>query len=171
METQDFEKRLLALENGDNSSGTTLFRAVDKSGLIWGLGIGRISSIKAFYYGPTIESVLKQAEDANKVSYRKFIEEQDIPVNIWDDYTDEDGSTYAYIEKYDDITDEQKCLMMKVVYDFIMTLDMSGVEVSYDDQEIGFENLSHEKREWLVEQLEKSNLKYKDIPFNFYSES
>lgn len=62
MKTQDFEKRIAALENNDDCSGISLFRAVNKTGLIWGLAVGRMMNPKAIYYGNTIEDVLQQAE-------------------------------------------------------------------------------------------------------------
>lgn len=37
--------------------------------------------------------------------------------------------------------------------------------------EIYVENLTHVKREWLVEKLKKSNLSIDGIPFHIYSES
>lgn len=102
----------------------------------------------------------------------------EIPVNIWDDFYD-DGfipegeyqSTHAYIEEYDNFTDEQKSLMMKVVYDFIMTLDMTGVEVDHCDEEIYFKHLTHARLDQLMKELEQSKLKYNNMPFLFYSES
>lgn len=101
-----------------------------------------------------------------------------IPVNIWDDFY-EDGSvpegklqtTYAYIEEYDEITDEEKTPMMKVVYDFILTLNMPNVIVENDGGEISFTNLTHVKLDELILDLRNANLKYNGIPFSFYSES
>jgi hypothetical protein len=100
-----------------------------------------------------------------------------IPVNIWDDYYD-DGfipkgkiqETHAYIEEYDILDDEAKEPIIKVLYDYIMTLNLEGVIIEYDC-EIYFKHLTHQKREELLEKLEKSNLKYQNIPFEFYSES
>ena len=37
--------------------------------------------------------------------------------------------------------------------------------------ELRFENLTHERREQLVEELKKANLAYKDKKFKIYSES
>lgn len=101
-----------------------------------------------------------------------------IPVNVWDDFwgdgcipEGEIQSTHAYIEEYDKITDEQKVPMMRVVYDFIKTLDMPGVEIDDGDGEIYFKHLTHERLDRLMQELEESKLAYNGIPFDFYSES
>jgi hypothetical protein len=96
-----------------------------------------------------------------------------IPVNIWDDYDeDEGGETHAYIEE-SNWSDETKAVLMKVVYDFVSTLDLDGAKIDYDEgsSEIGFNHLNHDRRERLVEELNAANLQYDGVAFDFYSES
>lgn len=104
-----------------------------------------------------------------------------VDLNLWDDYYD-DGyvpegkcqETHMYIEEYDNLTDNDKTKIMKVVYDFIVTLDMVGVEVELDGKEIYFKHLTHIRREKLIKELELENAKlvFGDVyPFDFYSES
>jgi hypothetical protein len=101
-----------------------------------------------------------------------------IPFNIWDDYYDdgyipegERQATHGYIEEYDTITDDDKEKMLQVVFNYINTLDMTGVEMEIEGTDLYFTHLTHERRERLVEELEKSNLQYNGRPFSFYSES
>jgi hypothetical protein len=100
-----------------------------------------------------------------------------IPFNIWDDYEDVDvdvingGDTHGYIEEFDVLTEEQKGEICTNVFNFMKTLDLFGVRTHDSCGEIGFENLSHKRRERLIEELNSANLKYKEIPMKFYSES
>ena len=101
--------------------------------------------------------------------------ENEIPFNIWDDYYD-DGigklqKTHGYVEEYDVWSDEEKEEIAKVIFEYLQTLDLTGVEVKLAGEDVNFKNLSHERREKLVEELEKSGLKYKEVPIYFYSES
>jgi len=101
-----------------------------------------------------------------------------IPFNVWDDYWD-DGfvpaghwqETHGYIEEYDELTEEQKVPIIKLIYDFIMTLDMGNVEVKVMENSIHFKHLTHEGRYRLMASLDSSGLKYEGIPIVFYSES
>ena len=102
-----------------------------------------------------------------------------IPFNIWDDYWD-DGyvpkgkiqETHGYIEEYDSLTDDDKRPIIKVIYNYIKKeLDMTGVTMTLGDTEIGFKNLTHARREYMMERLKDCGLKYKDTPIDFYSES
>lgn len=102
-----------------------------------------------------------------------------IPFNIWDDYWD-DGyvpagkvqETHGYIEEYDTLTDKQKVPIIKVIYDYIVNnLDMTGVKVEISGIDIHFTNLTHVRREYMMEKLEKCKLKYNGVPIHFYSES
>lgn len=92
-----------------------------------------------------------------------------IPVNIWDDYCEDDCETYMYIEEYDDMDDQKKTEAMRVVLAHLKTLDLTGVEDAGD--EIHFSNLPHERREKLVTELDAAKLEWNGIPFSFYSES
>lgn len=101
-----------------------------------------------------------------------------IPINIWDDYYDDgyvpDGkiqATYAYIEEYDVLTDEDKEPIIQVFYDYLKTLNLEGVELNTDGCLVFFKHLTHRRREKLVEELEQSKLQHEGIPFGFYSES
>lgn len=107
-----------------------------------------------------------------KTTFKKPI----IGFNIWDDYYD-DGyvpegeiqETYGYLEGWKG-TQEDKEKVIKIIYDYLMILSLPGIKVSYDD-EIYFQYLTHERRETLVEELEKSNLEWKGTKITFYSES
>ncbi len=102
----------------------------------------------------------------------------DIPFNIWDDYWD-DGyvpagqvqETHGYIEEYDELTEKQKIPIIKLIYDYIKTLDMPGVKVEIAGTDINFTHLTHEDRHRLLMCLDSSGLKYNNIPIHFYSES
>ena len=96
-----------------------------------------------------------------------------IPFNIWDDYPD-DGTgksqhTHGYIEEYDELSDEEKEEIAQLVLSYVQTLE--GVTASDGGEDVIFDNLTHKRRERLVEELENSGLKYKGIPIDFYSES
>jgi hypothetical protein len=101
-----------------------------------------------------------------------------IPVNLWDDYYDDgyvpDGEiqqTHMYIEEYDNITDEQKYEAMRIVIAHVITLDLTGVEISDGGTELYFKHLTHERREKLIPELEAAKLEWNGISFDFYSES
>jgi hypothetical protein len=83
-----------------------------------------------------------------------------IPVNIWDDYAD-DG----------DIPSNKKIQMLAVVIAQLKTMDLDGATVVHSDDMILFRGLTHVRRERLVKELQALNLKFKDQPFRFYSES
>lgn len=102
-----------------------------------------------------------------------------IPFNIWDDYWD-DGyvpkgkvqETYGYIEEYNTLTDEDKFPIVKLIYEYIMKeLDMNGVKVELKGININFTNLTHVRREYMMEKLKKCGLEYNGTPIAFYSES
>lgn len=101
-----------------------------------------------------------------------------VPINLWDDYYDdgcvpkgEHQETHMYVEEYDYFDDDMKTEVMRLVLAHLKTLDLTGVEVEDGGSEIYFKHLTHERREKLMEELEASGLKYKDIPIDFYSES
>lgn len=94
--------------------------------------------------------------------------------NIWDDYYD-DGignlqETDGYVVEH--MTDEEKTPIAKMVYDYIMeNLDMTGVKVEYKGIKIHFKNLTHVRREYMLERLEKCKLIYNGKSIEFISES
>lgn len=124
-----------------------------------------------------------------------------ISVNIWDDYYDDgyepEGKvqeTYAYVESGD--VSEQDCQAILVLlndtieklikpsskvkreivfYDSAKTYpNLVGTEHEhflFKRWQINFTHLTHREREALVDQLEKQNLSYNNIPLNIYSES
>lgn len=99
-----------------------------------------------------------------------------IGFNIWDDYYDDDSvpkgeiqETYAYVEE-EGLTKVQEAAILDLVYKHIQTLDMKGVKV-IKHNDIDFKNLTHERREKLVEELSQSGLTYEGVPIDFYSES
>jgi len=124
-----------------------------------------------------------------------------IPVNIWDDYLDQedggDGNTYAYVESSDfSLDEEQKALELLrnhlsnfvdagIVLKMHLHDPLEGQEEEIKKQLIQkhgetiwkpqwkllFQGLSHETREKWVEELNNAKLKFNDIPFQIYSES
>lgn len=123
-----------------------------------------------------------------------------ISVNIWDDYHDdgyvpegETQHTYAYIESQLPpeeckhvlifvkneieklISPEWNLVLSVEYYDSAKVYPhLVGTEhenILYKRWQLEFNNLTHENREWLVEQLEKQALHYQNIPLDIYSES
>jgi hypothetical protein len=101
----------------------------------------------------------------------------DIPVNLWDDYDEEDPKgTYMYIEDGGNTSIEfkEKCLKHLVG---VMNNDMRIMGASYQDgvyegdPYIRIKNISYENLEKLTKELQGMNLEYEGIPFRFYSES
>lgn len=102
-----------------------------------------------------------------------------IHFNIWDDYWD-DGfvpsgkiqETDGYVEESDEnISEAEQEEVVKLVAEFLKTLDFPGVEISAAGLYLNFRHLSHERRERLVKELENSGLSYNGVPIVFYSES
>lgn len=94
---------------------------------------------------------------------------EEIPFNIWDDYDEDDGDTYGYIE--DDTSEDDKEKIAELVYNHIISLKMDGINPELDGEEVDFTKLTHDNREALVEKLEESGLSYGGRKINFYSES
>lgn len=103
-----------------------------------------------------------------------------IPVNIWDDYYDDESvpkgekqETYAYVEEYDGVFNESmKVEIIKYLHDYVSGLNLPGVELKIENgTDLAFINFTHKQREELVEKLNGSKLSYKGYPFLFYSES
>jgi hypothetical protein len=102
-----------------------------------------------------------------------------IPFNVWDDYWD-DGhvppgdvqQTFGYIEEYEDINDKDKEPIIQFIYDYIKKhIDMTEVKMEILGTQIEFINLTHVKREYMMERLGKSKLQYNGVSIDFYSES
>lgn len=123
-----------------------------------------------------------------------------IPINIWDDYY-EDGyvpegkiqETYIYVEDSNISLLDQRESLSKLFLYMNDNLDLKGVEMTmrffdskmrypnlkgeeyesmhYQRWKIEIENLTHKRREKLMDELNAANLSYKDIPFDIYSES
>lgn len=100
-----------------------------------------------------------------------------IPFNIWDDYYD-DGyvpigeiqETYGFVEEYDRFSEEEKENIIKVIYDYIVSLGMD-FEVELSGTNIDFKHMTHKQRERLLKILDESGLRYNGINIDFYSES
>jgi hypothetical protein len=98
-----------------------------------------------------------------------------IGFNIWDDFHD-DGyvpvgkkqCTFGYVEE--DLSDDDKDEICKLVYAYILTLDMTGVKVECNDR-MYFTDLTHARLEKLITELDESALHYQNRPISFYSES
>ena len=123
-----------------------------------------------------------------------------IPINIWDDYYEDgyvpDGEkqeTYAYVED-DKIPHEDRLLYLALVHKYMVeNLNLPDVRVNlifndtalkypqlvgtdmeyilFKRHELRIENLTHERREQLVEELRAANLSYNNKKFKIYSES
>lgn len=123
-----------------------------------------------------------------------------ININIWDDYYDDgyvpDGEkqeTYAYVEC--DLSHEDSKMVLELIKTEIEQLALPGwnLELSvefydsakvypnlvgtehayclYKRWQLEIKNLTHENREYLVEELGKKKLSYSDMPIVVYSES
>lgn len=125
---------------------------------------------------------------------------EQIPINIWDDYYEEgyipEGEkqeTYIYVED-SDIPQEVRKACLEYLLEYINdNLKLDGVKMwmyFYDSKEkypnligtehecmfferweIRVENLTHERRYSLVEELNNAHLSVDKIPFHIYSES
>ena len=109
----------------------------------------------------------------------------DVPINIWDDY--EDGTdTYAYIEDHDLPHEEANYILSILKWqlnrDFAMpsTLELYDSknkypnlpdEMHYTRWQLIIHNLSHIKREYLVEYFNSLDMFWEDKPIRVYSES
>jgi len=101
-----------------------------------------------------------------------------IPLNLWDDFWSDgcvpDGEvqeTYAYIEEYDVLTDENKQAIVDHLFNYLQRLDLTGVEVEKGDDRIYFKHLTHERLDRLVRELRLAELTFEGLPFHVYSES
>ena len=119
-----------------------------------------------------------------------------IPINIWDDYYEEghipEGEkqeTFIYVED-DGISAEIRKEYLEKLLDYIdKNLKLEGVKSwlhFYDSKtkyptledrynfrrwEIRIENLTHKRREKLLDELKNANLSMNGVPFEIYSES
>lgn len=96
-----------------------------------------------------------------------------IPFNIWDDYSESENytSTYGYVEEYNILSEEDKEAICLLIYNQIIQLENLDFLAENDCDQIIFENLSHERREKLVKELNNLKLKYNNKLIGFYSES
>ncbi len=96
-----------------------------------------------------------------------------IPFNIWDDYSESENysSTYGYVEEYDVLSEKDKEAICFLIYNQIIQLENLDFLVKDDCDQISFEKLSHDRREKLVKELNKLELKYNNKLIDFYSES
>lgn len=101
-----------------------------------------------------------------------------IGFNIWDDYYD-DGyapagkiqETEGYVECEPDLPDEFHVGVVKVVYEYLKTLDLPGVVMS-PGYRLDFKHLTHALRERLIyKDLKDVKLSYQGIPISIYSDS
>lgn len=122
------------------------------------------------------------------------------PINIWDDYYEDDyvpvgekQETYIYVEDSEIPLEERKKVLEYLLNYINNNLKLEGVKLFlffYDSKlkyptligtenewclferwEIRVENLTHERRHKLVEELELAKLSLNNIPFHIYSES
>lgn len=117
---------------------------------------------------------LEQCPVVTKVSFPiADLEKSRVPFNIWDDFWDDETNklqeTHGYVE--DDVySEKEQQEICKIVLDYILTLDMTGVSISYDNR-IYFRHLTHKRLNQLMKELKSSGLKYKNQEIYFYSES
>lgn len=97
-----------------------------------------------------------------------------IPFNVWDDYPNDDfglkQETIGYVEEYDDMTNEEKQEALPIVLAHIQS-QFPEIKASINGDDIFFEDMTHAQREILLKNLQNSNLRFRGIPFEFYSES
>lgn len=110
---------------------------------------------------------------------------QDVPINIWDDY--EDGTdTYAYIEDHDLPHEEAKYILNILKWQLNKDFAISSTLEFYDSREVYpnledeyhftrwkliIHNLSHTKRDYLVNYFNALDMFWDDKPIRVYSES
>lgn len=123
-----------------------------------------------------------------------------IHINIWDDYYEDDyipegekQETYIYVENSDLSHDKQRECLQYLLDWMIVNVKLEGVKMwlffyvskdkypnlvgtehewcLFDRWEIRIENLTHERRYELVEELEKADLHDDVIPFEIDSSS
>lgn len=110
---------------------------------------------------------------------------KNIPINIWDDFADDDSAedgeiqeTFAYVED-DSIHQDDARKFLDAVYDYMVDYlkikdDRVEVEVKFslmDRWQIEFKNLTHKRLDRLVKELNKASFEFEGIPFKIYSES
>ena len=126
---------------------------------------------------------------------------QTIPINIWDDYYEDGDvpegeiqDTYIYVEDNDIPHMKRKEYLEKLLQYMNENLSLPGVKMwmyFYDSAveypklaanpeyqyllfkrwKIKVENLTHERREVLVNELNQANISADNIPFKIYSQS
>lgn len=123
-----------------------------------------------------------------------------IPINIWDDYLDQEdgerGDTHAYVESSDIKPEEQKKALELIKNHLELSQEeikahvrlhdpTEGMDVQQRDKlireygakmwepqwRLEFEGLSHPTREKCVELLNQAELQLQNIPLQIYSES
>ena len=101
-----------------------------------------------------------------------------IPFNIWDDFWDDFCTpvgqiqrTHGYIDEFDVITDEEKGLMVKFLFEKMKNIDLMGATMECGEIDIDFINLTHARLDMLIPELESMDIRYNGRPFIFYSES
>lgn len=89
--------------------------------------------------------------------------------NIWDDYEDNKQDTYGYVE-HDQMDEDQKREVSAQVFEYVLR-NIPDLKVKMNGSDVEFFGLSHRRREILVDELQKSGIKYNGSTINFYSES
>lgn len=101
---------------------------------------------------------------------------KNIGFNIWDDYI-EGEDTCGYVEEYDCLSKTEKHEICLLVFNAINSIKHGVLYSEFycnyceEYENIAFYNLFHATRDSLIKDLRSLNLKYKDIPISFYSES
>ncbi len=128
------------------------------------------------------------------------MEEKIIPINIWDDFYDDENipegeiqSTYIYVEDSDLSHQERYDALQVLLRHLAYNVDLDGVRMwmhfhdskleypqlvgtehewcLYQRWEIKVENLTHERLHKLEEELQNANLESNGVPLVIYSES
>lgn len=102
------------------------------------------------------------------------MKKKEILFNVWDDYWDDGIGRVQKTDGHilDEMSDDEKIPIVKSIYEYIKgNIDLMGVKMELKDTQINFKHLTHVRREYMMERLEKCGLKYKGIPIAFISES
>lgn len=103
-----------------------------------------------------------------------------IPFNIWDDYSDFEGSTHGYVEEYDILSGEAKKAVCQLIADRVQSLAIAGLGVTVQEDRLNterttytvhFDGLTYNDLEVVVSHLQSLQLTYEGLPIRVYSES
>lgn len=159
-------------------AGRICIKELFKSNVIYLISVDAFTSDVKSCYVVNEKDVKEAIPDDGVTLYRKT---DTISFNIWDDYVDVNenvfelsnlGSTYGYVEEYEDISVDDKIAIAELIVNYIeANLNIGDATIESSGEEVLFDNFSHKRREQLVNELNNSGLEYKGKKIDFYSES